>query len=155
MRKLLYAALAAMTCTVFAADPAGFHLWKATEMKKTEKALSAKLTAQKSASEQLAKVDSYSFMLAHREGSGESELHVKVADTFMVQVGEATLVVGGKMVGARDTGPNEVRGSGIDGGEKHKLVAGDVVTIPANTPHQLLLDPGKRFTYFVVKVESK
>ena len=155
MRKLLLAALAAASCVVFAADPAGFQLWKVADLKKTEKALGAKLDAHKAASEQLAKMDGYSFMLAHREGPGTAELHVKMADIFVVQAGEATLVVGGKLSGGQDAGPHEMRGSGIEGGEKHKLVVGDVVTIPANTPHQLLLDAGKQFTYFVVKVESK
>jgi quercetin dioxygenase-like cupin family protein len=40
------------------------------------------------------------------------------------------------------------------GGTSHKLAAGDVVHIPANTPHQLLVEPGTQFTYFVVKVNQ-
>jgi mannose-6-phosphate isomerase-like protein (cupin superfamily) len=43
-------------------------------------------------------------------------------------------------------------GTSITGGVESKLGAGDIVTIPAKTAHQLKLDPGKEFTYFVVKV---
>jgi quercetin dioxygenase-like cupin family protein len=35
------------------------------------------------------------------------------------------------------------------------LSTGDIVHIPAGTPHQLLLDKGKPFTYFVVKVTGQ
>jgi quercetin dioxygenase-like cupin family protein len=42
--------------------------------------------------------------------------------------------------------------SSIKGGTEKKLAAGDVVTIPAKVAHQLKLDPGKEFTYFVVKI---
>ena len=35
-----------------------------------------------------------------------------------------------------------------------KLAAGDAVHIPANTPHQLLVENGKQFTYFVIKVQK-
>ena len=40
----------------------------------------------------------------------------------------------------------------IKGGTEKKLAAGDVATIPAKVPHQVKLDAGKAFTYFVVKV---
>jgi uncharacterized RmlC-like cupin family protein len=35
-----------------------------------------------------------------------------------------------------------------------KLGVGDVVHIPVKVPHQLLVEPGKQFTYFVVKVDT-
>jgi mannose-6-phosphate isomerase-like protein (cupin superfamily) len=43
-------------------------------------------------------------------------------------------------------------GTAISGGVESKLGAGDIVTIPAKTPHQMKLEPGKQVTYFVVKV---
>lgn len=156
MRKLMLLAVpAAFALVALAADPAGFHLWTAADLKKAEKGLGPKMDAGKVATESLGKFDNHSLMLAHREGPGQAELHAKVADVFVVQSGEATLVVGGKMPGDKSTAPGERRGPSIEGGTKHKLAAGDVVNIPANTPHQLLLDPGKQFTYFVVKVEGK
>lgn len=152
MHRLL---LLLVPAALIAADPAGFALWKSADLKSQEKKLSPKIDAQKVATEQLGKFDNTLFSIGHREGSGQSELHEKVVDIFVVESGAATLVVGGKIVGGKSTGPGEVRGSKTDGGTSHALAPGDVVRIPANTAHQLLLDAGKQFTYFVVKVDVK
>lgn len=134
------------------ADPAGFHLWKSGELRASEKKLSPKIDAQKISGESLANAGNHTFSISHREGPGIAELHQNVADVFVVISGEATLVVGGTIPGSKPSAPNEVRGPKIEGGESHKLAVGDIVTIPAGSPHQLLLDAGKQFTYFVVKV---
>ena len=140
---------------VLAADPAGFVVWKSAELKGMEKKLAPKIDAQKVATQQLENYGNHSTMVAHREGDGQAELHVKVADVFVVQSGEGTVVVGGKIIGEKNTAPGEVRGDTIEGGSKHAVAAGDVVHIPANTPHQMLVGQGKQVTYFVVKVETK
>ena len=77
-----------------------------------------------------------------------------MADFFVVESGEATLVVGGQVVGGKTTAPNEIRGPKINGGERRKLAAGDIVHIPVKAPHQLLVENGKQFTYFVIKVQK-
>ena len=64
---------------------------------------------------------------------------------------EATLIVGGTAVNPKSTGAGEVRAPSINGGERRQLAAGDLVNIPANIPHQVLVAAGKQFTYFVVK----
>jgi mannose-6-phosphate isomerase-like protein (cupin superfamily) len=140
---------------LLAADPPGFVLWRTTDLKGLEQKLAAKVDPRsKSASEPLGTFPNHLFALAHREASGEAELHETQTDIFVVESGEASLVVGGKVAGARTTGPGEVRGSSIEGGRQVKLAAGDIVHIPAKVPHQLLLQPGKQFTYFVVKVDT-
>ena len=106
------------------------------------------------ASETLARYGNHLTMIAHREKSGSSELHMRDADIFMVVEGDATIVTGGKMVKARTSGPGELRGTGIDGGKSQALSRGDIIHIAPNTPHQLVLKPGHTFTYFVVKVHS-
>jgi len=93
-------------------------------------------------------------MLAYRQTNGSSELHEHDADVFMIVEGDATLVSGGKMVNAHTESAGELRGSGIDGGEKQKLGVGDIVHIKANIPHQMLVSPGHTVTYFVVKVKQ-
>src|SRR5712672_3380818 len=50
--------------------------------------------------------------------------------------GEAEFVTGGKMVDPKVTAPGQTRGTGIEGGVSHHLTKGDVITIPAKTPHQ-------------------
>jgi mannose-6-phosphate isomerase-like protein (cupin superfamily) len=135
-----------------AGDPPGVFLWKSAELKGYAKSLAPKMSDKKVAAETIANYGNYSFMVAHREAPGEAEYHATVADVFMVQSGEATLVVGGELVDGKTTAPNEMRAPSIKGGMEKKLAAGDVVTIPAKLPHQVKLEAGKQFTYFVVKV---
>lgn len=95
-------------------------------------------------------------MLAHREATGSAEVHVHEADLFFVVSGQATIVTGGKMLNAKTERPgSEIRGTSIEGGDRRTLSPGDVIHIAANIPHQLLLDPGKQFTYFVMKVTNQ
>jgi mannose-6-phosphate isomerase-like protein (cupin superfamily) len=137
---------------LFAAD-SGVTVWKASELKTKEKELAGKMSDKKMASETLATYGNHLTMLAHREGDGEVEVHDKMADVFYIVSGEATLIVGGTVVGGHPTTPGETRGTSITGGEKKMLGAGDAVHIPAKVPHQMLV--GKKVTYFVVKVGEK
>jgi mannose-6-phosphate isomerase-like protein (cupin superfamily) len=150
MKKLLpYLILIPM----FAAGPSGVDVWKASDMKAKEKELAAKMSDKKVASETLASYGTHLTMLAHREGDGEVEVHDKMADVLVIQSGEATVIVGGTVVGAHTTAPGETRGTSITGGEKKMLAAGDVIHIPAKVPHQMMVS--KKVTYFVVKAEEK
>jgi mannose-6-phosphate isomerase-like protein (cupin superfamily) len=136
------------------AASADFHYWSSNEVKGYGQRLSPKMNAQKVASETLANFGNHQFVVAHREASGQAEIHEHQADLFIVQSGEATLILGGEVVGGTTTAPNEIRGSSIKGGEKRALKAGDIVHIGTKVPHQLLLEPGKKFTYAVLKVDS-
>jgi mannose-6-phosphate isomerase-like protein (cupin superfamily) len=135
-----------------AGDPTGFYMWKSAELKGFSKTLVPKMNEKKLASQSLANYGNYTFNVAHREATGEAEYHATQADVFFVQTGEATLVVGGELIDGKTSAPNEMRAASIKGGSEKKLAAGDVVTIPAKTAHQLKLDAGKQFTYFYVKV---
>jgi mannose-6-phosphate isomerase-like protein (cupin superfamily) len=88
--------------------------------------------------------------VAVRIKSGRGELHQKADDVFFVISGTATLVSGGKIVNPK--GDLEVRGDSVQGGTRILLHKGDVVHIQHSVPHQLLIDPGKTFTYVVVKI---
>jgi mannose-6-phosphate isomerase-like protein (cupin superfamily) len=140
---------------MFASDPPGFVIWKAGDLKAEDKKLAANMSDKKVGSETLATFGNHLTMLAHREGDGEVEVHDKMADVFYVVSGEASLIVGGTVVGGHTTAPGETRGASITGGEKKTLGAGDAVHIPAKVPHQMLVANGKKITYFVVKVEEK
>jgi mannose-6-phosphate isomerase-like protein (cupin superfamily) len=140
---------------IFAADPPGFTLWKASDLKTEEKKLAGKMSDKHVASETLQTFGNHYTMLAHRDGDGEVEVHDKVADVFYIVSGEASLIVGGTVVGGHTSAPGETRGTSITGGEKKTLGAGDAVHIPAKVPHQMLVASGKKITYFVVKVEEK
>jgi mannose-6-phosphate isomerase-like protein (cupin superfamily) len=139
-----------------AGAPAGFAHWSKASLQDYGEKLAAKLDPKtKSASQRLDTFGNHFFMIAHREGDGEAELHEGQADIFVVESGAATLVVGGEIAGARTSSPGEIRGTSILGGERVKLGVGDVIHIAAKTPHQLLIEPGGKFTYFVMKVDAK
>lgn len=87
----------------------------------------------------------------HREKAGQVELHEKQTDIIYVQDGEATFVTGGKMIGGKPAKTGQYLGTEIQGGESHHLTKGDVVVVPAGTPHWFREVP-KSISYFVVKV---
>jgi len=92
----------------------------------------------------------FKVIAARRDKVGQSEIHVTDTDIFIVLDGNATLVVGGKLIDAKEVSPGEIRGSGIEGGTDYKLEKGVVLTVPRNTPHWVRqTQPG--FRYFVVK----
>ena len=154
MKKRVLAAALVTAVPLMAAEPAGFVVWPGSELKDYGRKLAPKMNAGKVASEQLQKFGNHLAMIAHREGDGEAEVHDTQADLFVVQGGEATLVVGGEMEGGKTTAPGETRGPSIKGGDRRKIAAGDVVHIPARIPHQLLIASGQKFTYFVLKVDT-
>lgn len=139
---------------VIAADPAGYKYWSAAELKGFAKTLAPKINAQKIATDRLAELGNHYAMVAHREGSGEAEFHETEADLFVVQSGSATLIVGGSIRNGKTTGPGEIRGPSIEGGTKQKIAAGDIVHIPSKTAHQVQLEHGAQFTYFILKVKE-
>ena len=82
---------------------------------------------------------------------GEVEVHDKETDTFYVLDGAATLVTGGSMIGGKLISPGQQRRTDIKGGQSHQLTKGDVMVIPAGTPHWFKEVP-KPIEYYVVKV---
>lgn len=94
----------------------------------------------------------YTILAVRRTADGEAEVHAEWTDVILVQQGTATLLTGGEVHGARQTGPGELRGGQIVGGTRRTVTAGDVVTIPAGVPHQMLIAPDHFFTFLVIKV---
>lgn len=90
-------------------------------------------------------------LTAHRTEAGQVEVHTLDTDVIYVVEGEATFVTGGTSVDQKETGPNEFRGSRIEGGTDRKLSKGDVIIVPPGTPHWFKEVRGE-FLYFVVKV---
>ncbi len=107
-----------------------------------------------SASEKLAQYPGHFTMLAYRDKDGGGEVHQHYADIFYIVRGKATLVTEGKLADAQEEAPGELRGPAVEGGKRTKLAAGDVVHIPAGTPHQLLVPKGHQLLYFVIKIRE-
>ncbi|HUX27641.1 MAG TPA: cupin domain-containing protein [Terracidiphilus sp.] len=107
-----------------------------------------------SAGEMLKEYPQHCAILSFRSRDGEAEIHERFADFFYILAGGTTLVTGGKVVGAKTTGPGETRGDAIEGGTRHELKAGDVAHVPAGTPHQMLVSAEKTMTCLVIKVQE-
>ena len=94
----------------------------------------------------------YTCIALRRTATGEPELHEEWDDVMFIQAGSGTLLVGGELRGARTSAPGELRGGEIRGGERQQLAPGDMMIVPAGTPHQVELAPRESVTYLVVKV---
>jgi mannose-6-phosphate isomerase-like protein (cupin superfamily) len=124
------------------------------DLTKAADALKAKAAATGSASDTLARYNNHHTMLAYRTQNGTAEVHTRDADIFFIVRGRATLLTEGTLDGSHEEGPGEWRGTAVTGGKSTALKEGDVVHIPAGTPHQLLVAKGDEFLYFVIKVKE-
>jgi quercetin dioxygenase-like cupin family protein len=93
----------------------------------------------------------YLVSASHRDKAGKVEVHDKETDVLYVTDGEATFVTGGTMIGGKESSPHQHLGTEIEGGQAHHLSKGDVIVIPAGTPHWFKTVPTE-ISYFVVKV---
>jgi len=94
-------------------------------------------------------------VLAQRREAGQVEYHDHTNHVFVMVEGEATLVVGGTMVDPKRTAPDQMRAPSLDGGTIYHLSKGDVITIPAKTPHWFKEVPTKTVAYYAVNIESE
>ena len=88
-----------------------------------------------------------------RDADGVVEVHLKQHDVIIPQGGHATILVGGKVEGNKESAPDEWRGGKIIGGVTHQLNPGDVIWIPAGTPHQMLIEKGGSMNYIAFKFD--
>jgi len=128
------------------------EIWTPSELKNSSGQLAPEAEAKAIAGKTLGAYGGHSASLWRRARSGQAELHKAKTDLLIVQDGSATLVFGGTIPDARTTAPGEVRGTSIRGGESRKIEPGDIIRIPAGTPHQFVLDKGRNVTYFALKI---
>lgn len=102
----------------------------------------------------LARYNGHYTMLTARTASGGAEQHGHFADFLFVIDGEGTEMTGGTIVDPKPGQNGEVHGKTLEGATPHVLHKGDVIHIPAGTPHQSIEAPGQTITIFVVKVEE-
>ncbi len=94
-------------------------------------------------------------ILANRREIGPVEYHDHTNHVFIMVEGEATFITGGTMVDAKRTAPDQIRAASIEGGMTHHMTKGDVITIPAKTPHWFKEIPTKTVAYYAVNIESE
>lgn len=103
--------------------------------------------------EPLLETPEYKVHASRREGPGKAEVHTRDTDVIHVLEGSATLITGGTVVDGKPTAAEEIRGESIQGGEPRTVGRGDVIVIPAGTPHWFKEVRGP-LTYYVVKVAA-
>src|SRR3979409_204199 len=76
--------------------------------------------------------ENYNVEYAQRTDKGnEPEVHMHNTHYIQVLSGEATLIYGGTVTNAKETGAGQIRGDGISGGTSKTVRAGDFLPIPA------------------------
>src|SRR5882724_6332290 len=93
----------------------------------------------------------YMVNTSRRDKPGLAEIHTLDTDIIYVMEGTATFVTDGTATEPREISPNEIRGSGIDGGETRQLSKGDVIIVPNGVPHWFK-EVGGTFLYYTIKV---
>jgi quercetin dioxygenase-like cupin family protein len=141
---------AGLAMTAVAADPDGFAMFKAADIK--SRLAAAKLDDHKTGLDRAGTWGNHGLLLVRREANGEVEVHKTQVDVITVISGEGTLLVGGTVVGGHESAANEIRGTSLTGGERHPMMPGDVFHIPAMVPHQMLVP--KSLLIEVVKVTT-
>ena len=96
----------------------------------------------------------YMIHTSRRTAPGMAEVHEHETDLIYVMEGAATFVTGGTVVAPKTTAPGEIRGESIEGGETRHLSKGDVIVVPAGTPHWFQ-DVQPPVHYYTIKVRSE
>ena len=74
-------------------------------------------------------------VIANRGMQRGAEMHAMTNHVFIIVDGEAEFVTGATLIEPREISPGQTRGKGIEGGLSHHLGKGDVIAVPAHTPH--------------------
>jgi mannose-6-phosphate isomerase-like protein (cupin superfamily) len=105
--------------------------------------------------EQMGSHGRYSFLDGLRDGTTVPEAHAGIDDIFIVQEGEATLLYGGKVEGVPQVATGAMHGGHLVGAESVKLSPGDMIAVPGDIPHQMIVEKGKSITFLCIKVDNR
>ena len=94
----------------------------------------------------------YRAQLEYRPATAPAALHEKDAELFVVLEGTGNIVTGGKLMEEKRVNANNLSGSSIANGNSHKVVVGDMLLVPANTPHQVIPAGGKPIVIMTLHV---
>lgn len=154
MKLMATVAMAALAVSCFGQTGKEVQVYSSKDLSAQMTQLVREAQATGGSGAKLADYGSNAIQLSVRTESGGAEAHAHFDDIFFVTLGKATLTTGGTIVDAH-TGPDgETHGTKIEGGTSRMIGKGDVVEIPAGTPHQLTIPPGTAYGSVVVKVHE-
>lgn len=138
----------------FAQTGNGAQVFSGREVAAQMSSLVGKAKSAGSSGAKLGDYSSHAIELSVRSKSGGAEVHAHFDDIFYVIQGRATLITGGTVLNGSASSDGESHGSGIRKGHSRLIQKGDIVNIPAGTPHQLKIAPGDVYAAIVVKVRE-
>jgi mannose-6-phosphate isomerase-like protein (cupin superfamily) len=154
MRLRIILAIAALAIPCCAQQPNKANVFSGRDVTSQLSALVRAAKGPGSSGATLSDYKSHSIKLSVRTASGGAEVHAHYDDIFFVTEGKATLVTGGSVIHAKTDSDGETKGSRVENGKSETIAKGDVVHIPAGTPHQLILAPGGLYSSIVVKIRE-
>lgn len=149
---VLLALTVAATCHAQAGQKV--DIFPGTSVQSQTKALIAVAKTKGSSGAKLGDYGSHAIQLSIRTSSGGAEVHAHFDDIFVVTDGKATLITGGTVIDPKTGKDGETKGRGIRSGTSRTITKGDIVNIPAGTPHQLVIAPGTIYASIVIKVKE-
>jgi mannose-6-phosphate isomerase-like protein (cupin superfamily) len=154
MKIALAIALMGLSIACSAQSPSKAEVFSSAQLKDQLNLLAPKAKASGGGGETLGEYGSHTILISERTASGGAEAHAHFDDVMIVLAGKATLITGGSLIDAHAGINGESSGSGIRDGITKSIAAGDVVHVPAGTPHQLLIDAGTLYSALVIKVKE-
>lgn len=102
----------------------------------------------------IAPADRFRYWAVVRNRAGSVERHRDWVDVTVIRSGSGILRTGTRVRGGARTAPGEWRGGLIVDPQERRITAGDVVVIPAGTPHQYIATGTAPLAYVTVKVPA-
>lgn len=154
MKSVLAIALIVFSAPCIAQSPGKAEVFSSTTIRNQLDQLTQQSSAKGSGGATLADYGALAIKLSERSVSGAAEIHAHFDDVMVVTEGKATLVTGGDLIDAHTVGDGEIAGTAIRNGVIQSIATGDVIHIPAGTPHQLLIPLGATYSALVIKVKQ-
>ena len=96
----------------------------------------------------------YRAMLEYRPAQAPAALHEKDAELMVVLEGTGNIVTGGKIVDEKRVNAANLSGPSIADGNTQAVVKGDMLIVPANTPHQVIPTGGAPIVLMTLHIPS-
>jgi mannose-6-phosphate isomerase-like protein (cupin superfamily) len=150
----LILAFVALSIPAFAQTGGKSEIFSAAQIRQQLATLGTQAAASGSAGQTLADYGSHKLQISVRTTSGGAEIHAHFDDVMIVQQGTATLITGGTVIDSKTGLDGETKGTGIQGGKSQTISVGDLVTVNAGVPHQIIVASGTTYSAVVVKVKE-
>jgi mannose-6-phosphate isomerase-like protein (cupin superfamily) len=135
--------------------PPEFVLWSADHVKEVADRLEKNIGDKNILFETMGNWKGHSVYLVLRGSTADAEFHQTEEDLYFPMRGHATFIIGGEMVDPKQMPRKQMRAATIKGGAKRDMRPGDVIHVPRAVPHQIVIAPGEKFMYYLIKLDEE